>query len=183
MRQRKPPTRVSPPEAVLTLRRYQPQDNDVVKELHYAGIAQMMEMVPEAKRIEVPPQDVTFIDSDLDDIEGAYINNRGDFLVGLQDNEIVVIGAVRRMSETCGEIKRLRVRREYQRRGYGEAMMRKLIERARELGYRELLLDTSLYNPPAHRLFEKCGFKEASRGKIGPYDLIIYKKKLNERGE
>jgi ribosomal protein S18 acetylase RimI-like enzyme len=168
---------------MLTLRRYQPEDNEVVKDLHYAGIAQIIEMVPEVKRIEAPPQDATFIDSDLDDIEGAYINNRGDFLVGLQGNQIVVIGAIRKMSETCGEIKRLRVRREYQRQGYGEAMMLELIERGRELGYQELMLDTSLYNPPAQRLFEKCGFKEASRGKIGPYDLIIYKKKLNERGE
>ena len=165
---------------MLKIRRYQAQDNEAVKEMHYAGIMQMIEMDPDTERRDVPSQDMPFIDSDLDNIEDVYINNHGDFLVGIQGDEIVVIGAIRKVSATCGEIKRIRVRRECQRQGYGQTILLKLIERARELGYQELILDTSLYNPPAQQLFQKCGFVETSRGKIGPYDLVIYKKKLNK---
>jgi ribosomal protein S18 acetylase RimI-like enzyme len=168
---------------MLKIRRYQPEDNTVVKELHYAGIAQMAAMVPKAKRIKVSPQDPTFIDSDLDDIEGVYINNRGDFLVGLQGKEIVVIGALRKATDTCGELKRLRVRRDRQRQGHAETMMLKLIERAKELGYRELILDTLASNTAAQKLFDKLGFVELRRERKGPFNLSIYGKKLNKEGK
>lgn len=168
---------------MLLIRRYQAKDNEIVKELHYAEIAQMVAMVPEAKRIDVPPQDSPFVDSDLDDIEGAYINNGGDFLVGLEGREIVVIGALRKVSETCGELKRLRVRRDRQRQGHGETMMLKLIERAKELGYRELILDTLASNTAVQRLFKKLGFTELRRERKGPFNLSIYGKKLNKEGK
>jgi ribosomal protein S18 acetylase RimI-like enzyme len=164
---------------MLKIRRYQPEDSETVKELHYTGIAQMREPTPEVLRNE----DRYFIDSDFDDIEGAYINKRGDFLVGIQDGEIVVTGAIRKHTETCGELKRLRVRRDYQRQGYGETMMRKLIERGRELGYRELILDTLASNTASQRLFEKCGFSELRRESLGPFKLIIYGMELNEGGK
>jgi ribosomal protein S18 acetylase RimI-like enzyme len=165
---------------MIEIRRYQPDDNHIVKELHYAGIAQMVELIPEEERLVPPPEDEHFIDSDLDDIEGAYINNRGDFLVGLEAEEMVVIGAIRKATETCGELKRLRVRRDRQRRGYGEAMILRLIDRGRELGYRELILDTLESNLPAQRLFEGLGFIELRRESLGPFKLVIYGKKLNE---
>jgi ribosomal protein S18 acetylase RimI-like enzyme len=163
---------------MLTIRRYQAPDNEIVKELHYAGIAQMAEM-----DIDVDPPGNPFTDSDLDDIEGAYIKNRGDFLIGTENGEIVAIGAIRRHSGDCGEIKRIRVRRDCQRRGYGQMMLLRLVERATELGYREVCLDTLSSNLPAQRLFEKCGFTDKTRQKMGPFELFIYRKKLNERGE
>jgi ribosomal protein S18 acetylase RimI-like enzyme len=159
----------------LTIRCYRPTDNEIVKELHYAGIAQMVEM-----DIDVDPPGNPFTDSDLDDIEGAYINNRGDFLIGTQDGEIVAIGAIRRYSGDCGEIKRIRVSRDCQRRGYGQTILLQLLERAVELGYREVCLDTLTGNLPAQRLFKKCGFLEKTREKMGPFDLIIYGRSLNE---
>jgi ribosomal protein S18 acetylase RimI-like enzyme len=165
---------------MLRIRRYQPDDNQTIKELHYAGITQMMEMIPETERLIPPPQDEHFIDSDLDDIEGAYINNRGDFLVGLEGSEMVVIGAIRKYTETCGELKRLRVRRDRQ---YGETMMRKLEERGKELGYRELVLDTLEINIPANRLFKKCCFTEIRRERKGPARLIIYGKQLGQESK
>jgi ribosomal protein S18 acetylase RimI-like enzyme len=165
---------------MLKIRRYQPKDNKKVKELHYAGIAQMVKLIPENERVIPPHRNEHFIDSDLDDIEGAYINNGGDFLVGLEGREIVVIGAIRKYTETCGELKRLRVRRDRQQQGYGEAMFLRLIERGRELGYKELILDTLVSNTPARRLFEKLGFTELRRERKGPANLIIYGKKLKE---
>jgi ribosomal protein S18 acetylase RimI-like enzyme len=165
---------------MLKIRRYQQKDNKKVKELHYAGIAQMVEMIPENERVIPPPRDDHFIDSDLDGIESANIKNGDDFLVGLEGREIVVIGAIRKYTEECGELKRLRVKRDKQQRGYGEAMFLKLIERGRELGYKELILDTLASNIPARRLSEKLGFTELRRERKGPANLIIYGKKLKE---
>ena len=152
---------------MLHIRRYEPQDNAIVKELHVAGL----------KQVGAGPNDPVW-DSDLDDIENVYIKNRGDFLVGLLDNEIVAIGAIKKYSETCGEIKRIRIRRDCQRKGYGETILLKLIELARKLGYQELVLDTMASNLPAQQLFKKTGFHEIRRGAIGPFNVIYYGNKL-----
>jgi GNAT superfamily N-acetyltransferase len=167
---------------MLKIRRYRPQDNEAVKRLHYAGIEQMVELIPEANRVTGPARDEAMLDNDLDDIEGAYIGNRGDFLIGLENGEAVVIGAIRYYTEDCGELKRLRVRQDRQRRGFGQAMIAKLIQRARELGYREVILDTLPDNLPARRLFEKCGFNFIRFENRGPLRLVIYGKKINEEG-
>ena len=78
---------------MLQLRRYQPEDNEIIKALHYAGLKQF--------GADADP----FYDSDLNEIEHVNINNNGDFLVGLYENEIVAMGAIRKFSEICGEIK------------------------------------------------------------------------------
>jgi len=153
---------------MLEIRRYQAQDNETVKELHYAGLAQF--------GAEADP----YHDKDLDDIEGIYINSRGDFLVGVDAGEIVAMGALKQKTDTCGEIKRIRVRRDRQRRGYARTILSRLVELAEEMGYTELILDATVNNIPARRLFEKCGFVETHQGKVGIYDLVFYIKKLNE---
>jgi ribosomal protein S18 acetylase RimI-like enzyme len=158
---------------MLQIRRFRPEDEAAVKKLHYAGIEQMHELDPVKGRPDIPN-----LDGDLDDIEKAYINNRGDFLVGLIDNEIVAIGGIRKYSDTCGEIKRIRIRRDCQRRGYGEAILVKLANTAAGLGYTELCLDTMAANLPAQRLFEKTGFRQTGRGRLGQFPLIFYRKNL-----
>jgi N-acetylglutamate synthase-like GNAT family acetyltransferase len=165
---------------MLKIRRYKPGDNQSVKELHRAGNAQMAEMLTEAERKEMLSLTAASLGTDLDDIKGAYINNGGDFLVGLEGKEIVAIGAIRKYTDTCGELKRLRVRRDRQRNGYGETMFRRLIERGKELGYRELILDTLTADTAAQRLFKKCGFAEVRREKHGPFNLSTWEKKLKE---
>ena len=151
----------------MQLRRYQPQDNTAVKELHFAGL----------KQIGTGAND-PYHDGDLDDIENVYINNRGEFLVGLQGNEIVAMGAVRRFSETCAEIKRIRVRRDCQRQGYGQTILLNLMELAAALGYTELCLDTLATNLPAQQLFRKFGFSETRRRPLGAHELVFYQKSL-----
>jgi ribosomal protein S18 acetylase RimI-like enzyme len=154
---------------VLTIRRYQPQDNKVVKELNDAGLKQMS---PERDFQSIP-----FLDSDLDDIEGVYLKN-GDFIVGMQDGEIVAMGAFKKRTTECAEFKRLRIHPDCQRKGYGQAIMLKLMALAAEMGYKEAFLDTLTTNLAAQHLFQKCGFTESGRDKKGPFDLVFYGKKL-----
>ncbi len=62
---------------MLLIRRYQPEDNEAVKALHYAGLEQF----DADAGVEANP----FLDTDLDDIENVYIQNKGEFLVGICD--------------------------------------------------------------------------------------------------
>jgi ribosomal protein S18 acetylase RimI-like enzyme len=152
----------------MLIRRYQAPDNVSIKALHYAGLAQFGAVTD------------PYHDNDLNDIEGTYINNGGEFLVGTRNEEIIAMGALKRISADRAEIKRVRVRQDCQRRGYGETILLRLIELAVKTGFKELCLDSVVDNVPAQRLFDKCGFTEIRRGKVGKYDLVFYTKKLNE---
>jgi ribosomal protein S18 acetylase RimI-like enzyme len=163
---------------MLKIRRYQAKDNRVVKELHRTGNEQMMQMMTEEEQRELRETPPTPHGTDLDDIEAEYLNNGGDFLVGTENGEIVVMGAIRKYTETSGELRRLRVRQDRQRRGYAETMMRKLEERGKELGYKELTLDTLVSNKVAQQLFKKLGFAEMGRDKRGPFSLSVWGKKI-----
>jgi len=159
---------------MLTIRRYQPQDNKTVKRLNYIGLEQMD---PARNLVKIP-----FIDNDLDDIENVYLKE-GDFIVGLQDGDIVAMGAFKKRTAECSEFKRLRIRPDCQRKGYGETIMRKLIELAELKGYTEAFLDTLASNISAQRLFEKCGFKKSGEEQKGPFYLYYYTRELNQGGD
>jgi ribosomal protein S18 acetylase RimI-like enzyme len=151
---------------MLKIRQYRPEDNQAAKELNYAGLKQMAP--------EVSWEGVGVADGDYDDIGNIYINHRGDFLVGTVNDEVVVTGAVKYLTVTCAEIKRIRVQPDCQRRGYGEVMLKRLIEVARELGYEKLRIDTMTTNTRAQQLFKKAGFTFSHQGTIGEYPVFFY---------
>jgi ribosomal protein S18 acetylase RimI-like enzyme len=161
---------VEPGNSPLGFRRYQPQDNAAARELNNAGLKQMAP--------DVNWEGVEVADGDYSDIENIYINQGGDFLVGTLNNEVVVTGAVKRLTDICAEIKRIRVKPESQRKGYGEAMLKKLMERARELGYTKIRIDTMTTNTRAQQLFNKAGFTFSHQGKIGDYPVNFYYKDI-----
>jgi ribosomal protein S18 acetylase RimI-like enzyme len=153
-------------EQVLKIRRYKPEDNAAAKALNDAGLKQM--------NPEIDWTDVRVANKDYDDIENIYMKNRGDFLVGTLNGEVVVTGAVKKLDETCAEIKRIRVKPEYQRRGYGETMLKELIRVAGKLGYKRIRIDTMVTNHRARALFKKTGFRVSYYGHIGEFKVIFH---------
>ena len=63
--------------------------------------------------------------------------------MGLLEERLVAMGALKRIDSVTGEIKRMRVVPDYQRRGYGTAILLALEQRADELGISRLKLDTT----------------------------------------
>jgi ribosomal protein S18 acetylase RimI-like enzyme len=152
---------------VLEIRRYQDADNPAVLELHHLAL--------EATGAYFPGK----WNDDLDDIQNHYLNNGGEFLVGTLDGKIVCMGAFRRKSDTLAEIKRMRVLPEYQRRGFGQIILNQLEEKASQLGYTELCLDTTTLQVPAQKMYQKNGFTVTGRGQMPPFEVIYYHKTLN----
>jgi ribosomal protein S18 acetylase RimI-like enzyme len=154
----------------MLIRRYQPQDNETVKALHFAGLEQL--------GTDIVLEEPSPYDADLDNIESVYLDNGSEFIVGVLDNEIVAMGAYRRLSPIRAEIKRIRVRLDCQSHGYGESILKKLLLLAGKAGYSEICLDTTAENTPAQQLFTKHGFTETHRGKLDRFDIIYYEKKV-----
>jgi ribosomal protein S18 acetylase RimI-like enzyme len=153
---------------MLEIRRYQDADNLAVWELHHRAL--------EATGAYFPGK----WNDDLDDIQNHYLNNGGEFIVGILDCKIVCMGAFRRKSATLAEIKRMRVLPEYQRRGFGQIILNQLQAKAIQLGYRELCLDTTTLQIAAQKMYQKNGFTVTGRGQIPPFEVIYYHKSLNQ---
>jgi ribosomal protein S18 acetylase RimI-like enzyme len=153
---------------VLELRRYDDSDALRVWRLHEEGLRQM-----DARWGEGP------WDDDLRSVGATYLANRGEFLVGVLNCEVVAMGALRRVSEHVGEIKRMRVDVRFQGQGFGQVLLEALEERARELGYGTLRLDTTTTMIPAQRLYESSGYREAARDLYpSGREAIIFEKRL-----
>jgi ribosomal protein S18 acetylase RimI-like enzyme len=151
---------------MLEIRRYQDADKPAVWELHRRAL--------EATGAYFPGK----WNDDLSDIQNHYLNNGGEFLVGILDGKIVCMGAFRRKSAALAEIKRMRVLPEYQRRGFGQIILNQLEAKAIQLGYTELCLDTTTLQIAAQQMYEKNGFTAAGRGKVPPFEVIYYHKSL-----
>jgi GNAT superfamily N-acetyltransferase len=152
----------------LKIRSYKPSDNDDVCELHRLALEPTGAMLPGGP----------WNDDDLNDIQKNYIYDGGDFIVGTVNNRIVCMGALKKKSETMAEIKRMRVHPDYQRKGFGQKILNNLEEKARQLGYTELCLDTTTKQVPAQKLYKKNGYHQTSRASYAGLEIIFYEKKI-----
>ena len=109
---------------------------------------------------------------DLDDFTARYVENGGAFLVLCEGGRIVGTGALHRLEDGVGEIKRLWLLPEYQGQGLGYRMMLRLLDVARENGYQKVRLETN----PAHQaravaFYRQMGFYEIPRYGDDPDDM------------
>ncbi len=151
----------------LIIRQYQPADQPVVWDLHVVCMRAIGAYIDDRS-----------LETDLHDIAGAYLNNQGDFLVGAVAGALVALGALRPLTGTRGEIKRMRVHPTMQGRGYGRAVLLALEDRARALGYATLELETSVVQTAALGMYRSHGFVEFKRGKIKHFNCIWFEKAL-----
>ena len=82
----------------MQIRRYQGSDHDQVLCLHRVALA--------AIGADAGPSPW---DDDLEQIEQSYLTVRGDFLVGILDDRVAAMGALRHIDQQTAELKRMRV--------------------------------------------------------------------------
>lgn len=81
--------------------------------------------------------------------------------------------ALRRLSTERCEMKRLYVRDAFRGRGVGSALVGWLLAQAREIGYREMYLDTTTWMPIAVAMYEGLGFTRCDAYKDVPDDDAV----------
>jgi len=149
-------------------RRYEPKDKENVWNLHVLALNQVKGLQYTHGSWE----------KDLEDIEGFYLNPGGEFLVAESGGKLIGMGALQRISETCGEIKRMRVHPDCWRMGIGQNILTRLETVAKSKGMDVLELDTTVYQEAAQKLYLKNHYREVKRGKKGPFDTIFFKKEI-----
>lgn len=97
----------------------------------------------------------------VDDSEPGVKPSAADialFVVASDDGEPVGCGGLRALDASRGEVKRMYVVPERRGTGVSTAVLRRLEEEARALGWGELLLETGIEQPEAMRFYEREGF-------------------------
>jgi ribosomal protein S18 acetylase RimI-like enzyme len=157
---------------MLIIRPYERMDHDAVYELHYAALQHA------GADAGLGPWD-----DDLHHVEDVYQRQGGEFLVAEMDGVVVGMGALTHSGPGRGEIRRMRVAPSHQRRGIARRLLAELERRAAAFGYARLHLDTTTAQTAAQRLYLSAGYREVGRKHEGPFEVVLYEKRLPERPE
>ena len=120
-------------------------------------------------------------EADLMAIEQVYFSRGGDFLIGFLDGRLVAMGGFQRLGETVAELRRMRIERELQGKGYGTQLLQELESRAYDLGIRTLCLETARRRPLTLGFYRKHGYQETGRGFYGAVETVRFSKALGAR--
>lgn len=106
--------------------------------------------------------DLTFqnFEQELIHIADIYMPPDGALLLAKQDGIPAGCVGLRKMEARRCEMKRLYVRPEFRGKGLGKALCSRIILKGRQLGYREMLLDTLSTMTGAQALYRSHGFRE-----------------------
>ena len=148
---------------MITIRRIEPHESSVAKELIYRVAHQVFrDARPLAESIEYFESRGTL--TDMDDIQHTYFEHDGIFLVMTRDAEIIGTGAIRKFDDRTCELKRVWLLFDYHGRGLGYRIIQELLAFAREKGYQRIRLETDYQSQSrAYRLYKRLGFYEIPR--------------------
>lgn len=102
------------------------------------------------------PLDFQGFDTEVQELPGNYREPGGALLLAPGRGCV----AIRRVDDAACELKRLYVRPAERGTGLGRTLVEAALARARELGYRRVLLDTTPGMEAAHELYRRLGFCE-----------------------
>ena len=112
------------------------------------------------------------LEAELGGLPGAYAPPRGRLLLATYDGEPAGCVALRPLAGTSCEMKRMFVPDRYRGLGVGRALAEAVLAAAREAGYREMWLDTSIRQVEALGLYASMGFVPAEPYHELPAEMV-----------
>ena len=124
-------------------------------------------------------RDLSFQDlsGELADISAKYTPPAGELIAAVENGRVLGMVAYHRHSDSRCEMKRLYVRPETRGRHLGELLVNKIVSRAADAGYEEMVLDTIKPLKAAVSLYHKMGFEECEPYYHNPMNDVIYMSK------
>ena len=107
-------------------------------------------------------------EEEIGNLADEYGRPHGVLLIARDRNGYAGCGGVRRFSDDACEMKRLYVRPAAQGQGIGRAIAIALIDEARTIGYRRILLDTLPTMHRARSMYRSLGFRDTAPYRYNP---------------
>ena len=118
--------------------------------------------------------DLQHYDAEVADPTQKYGLPDGRLYVARCDGQPAACIALRRLAGTTCELKRLYVRPAFRGRGIAGAMMQRILDDARAIGYTAMLLDTLPFLTSAIRMYRALGFNDFPPYNYCPRDTTIF---------
>ncbi|MCX6163959.1 MAG: GNAT family N-acetyltransferase, partial [Ignavibacteriae bacterium] len=103
-----------------------------------------------------------------------YSEPRGCIILYYENDKPIGCVGLRKFTEGVCETKRLYLRKEARGKEVGRKLAEKIIEKAKELGYKKMQLDTLETMKEAIALYKSMGFKEISQYRFNPLEKVVY---------
>lgn len=116
-------------------------------------------------------------DEEIATLPGKYAQPDGRLYVLYLDDKLAGCVALRRFDASRCEMKRLYVRPQFRGLKLGQILAEKVIEEAKAIGYREMVLDTLRTLESANAMYHKLGFEETKPYYDNPLPDVVYFKK------
>jgi len=115
-----------------------------------------------------------YFDQEVEALPGGYGPPRGALYLAFHGTRPVGCGALRPLRANVGEIKRLYVQPSFRGAGLGRRITRVLLNRARKLGYRRVVLDTLPNMKAAIATYRSMGFVRIRAYWAHPYPSALF---------
>ncbi|HEV7364911.1 MAG TPA: GNAT family N-acetyltransferase [Gemmatimonadales bacterium] len=111
---------------------------------------------------------------ELAGLPGDYAPPRGRLLLALQNGEPAGCVALRPLEPAVCEMKRLYVRPAFRAHGIGLILIDRVVQEARQAGYRQMRLDTLPSMSAAQALYRRLGFQEIPPYRNNPIEGAVF---------
>ena len=118
--------------------------------------------------------DIQHYEDELRNLEAKYGRPEGRLYLALWDGEAAGCIALRKLDGQRCEMKRLYVRPAFRGHKIGDALVDRVLQDAKAIGYRHMLLDTLPFLERAVHMYQKRGFYEIPRYNDSPVETTIF---------
>lgn len=118
--------------------------------------------------------DIQHYEDEIRNLEAKYGRPEGRLYLALWEGKAAGCIALRKLDDGCCEMKRLYVRPAFRGNKIGEALVDRIIQDAKAIGYRHMLLDTLPFLESAIHMYRKRGFYEIPCYNDSPVETTIF---------
>ncbi|MBO4679759.1 MAG: GNAT family N-acetyltransferase [Lachnospiraceae bacterium] len=130
-----------------------------------AALAGIIRSNLKAHKLDIPG--TAFFDSHLDHLSDFYLSDGGKRYYCIAEEGGEIVGGIGLAEldffEDCAELQKLYLTDDVKGRGIGYTLIGMIEDKARELGYRQMYLETHSNLEAAIHIYEKCGYREIEK--------------------